>query len=66
MAAKKKPVDKVEVASLGVDGNGPFYHVESLELPPPKSAGTIIQGEDDPASAAGELVKLLREEAKAI
>ena len=67
MAAKKKPVEKIEVASLGVDeGSGGFYKVENLELPPAKAAGTIIQGEDDAAAAAGELVKLLREEAKAI
>jgi electron transfer flavoprotein beta subunit len=67
MAAKKKPVDKVEVASLGVEeGADPFYTVTAFELPPEKSAGTIIQGEDDAASAAAELVKLLREEAKAI
>jgi electron transfer flavoprotein beta subunit len=67
MAAKKKPVEKIEVASLGVDeaGSG-FYQVEKLELPPEKAAGTIIQGEDDAAAAAAELVKLLREEAKAI
>ena len=67
MAAKKKPVDKIEVASLGVDeSSGGFYMVERLELPPEKAAGTIIQGEDDAAAAAAELVKLLREEAKAI
>ena len=67
MAAKKKPVDKVEVASLGIDEtSGGFYKVEKLELPPAKAAGTIIQGEDDAAAAAAELVKLLREEAKAI
>jgi electron transfer flavoprotein beta subunit len=67
MAAKKKPVDKIEVASLGIDeGGDAFYRVDKLELPPEKTAGTIIQGEDDPATAAGELVKLLREEAKAI
>jgi len=67
MAAKKKPVDKVEVASLGVEeGADPFYEAESLELPPGKAAGTIIQGADDPPVAAAELVKLLREEAKAI
>ena len=67
MAAKRKPVDKVEVASLGIDeGADPFYVVTSLELPPEKSAGIIIQGEDDPSAAAAELVKLLREEAKAI
>ena len=67
MAAKKKPVDKIEVAGLGVDeAAGGFYKVEKLELPPEKAAGTIIQGEDDAAAAAAELVKLLREEAKAI
>ncbi|TFG37883.1 MAG: electron transfer flavoprotein subunit beta/FixA family protein [Candidatus Aminicenantes bacterium] len=67
MAAKKKPVEKVEVANLGiVEGADPFYVVTALELPPAKSAGTIIQGEDNPSAAAAELVKLLREEAKAI
>ena len=67
MAAKKKPVEKIEVASLGVDeGSGGFYKVEKLELPPAKATGTIIQGEDDAAAAAAELVKLLREDAKAI
>jgi electron transfer flavoprotein beta subunit len=67
MAAKRKPVDKVEVASLGVEeGADPFYEVVKLELPPEKAAGTIIQGEDDAAAAAAELVNLLRDEAKAI
>jgi electron transfer flavoprotein beta subunit len=67
MAAKKKPVEKIEVASFGIEeGADPFYRVESLTLPPEKAAGTIIKGEDDPSAAAAELVKLLREEAKAI
>jgi electron transfer flavoprotein beta subunit len=67
MAAKRKPVEKVEVASLGIDeGADPTYVVRALELPPPKSEGTIIQGEDDPAGAAAQLVNLLRNEAKAI
>ena len=67
MAAKRKPVEKIEVASLGIDeGTGSTYTVRSLELPPPKSEGTIIQGEDDPAGAAAQLVNLLRSEAKAI
>jgi electron transfer flavoprotein alpha/beta subunit len=67
MAAKKKPVEKIEVASLGIDeGADPYYTVSKLELPPEKAAGTIIQGEDDPAAAAAELVKALRNEAKAI
>ena len=67
MAAKRIPVDKVEVGSLGIEeGADPCYQVEKFELPPEKAAGTIIQGEDDAAAAAAELVKLLRDEAKAI
>jgi electron transfer flavoprotein beta subunit len=67
MAAKRKPVEKVEVASLGIEeGADRFYAVRNLELPAAKEAGTIIQGEDDAAGAAAELVKLLRNEAKAI
>jgi len=67
MAAKRKPVDKIEVSSLGIDEVADSsYNIRSLELPPPKSEGTIIQGEDDPAGAAAQLVNLLRNEAKAI
>ncbi len=67
MAAKRKPVDKIEVASLGIDeATDSTYTVRSLELPPAKSEGTIIQGEDNPAAAAAQLVNLLRSEAKAI
>lgn len=66
MAAKRKPVEKIQVADLGIEeGTDPFTVIQSLELPPAKQAGKIIQGEDDPKAAAAELVKLLREEAKA-
>lgn len=61
MAAKRKPVESAEPAATE-----PTISVRALELPPPKAAGTIIQGEDDPAGAAQQLVKLLREDAKAI
>ena len=55
------------MADLGIEeGSEPCYAVRSLELPPAKEAGTIIQGEDDPQAAAAELVKLLHEEEKAI
>ena len=67
MAAKRKPVDSIEIASLGFEeGSNPFYAARSLELPPPKSEGTVIQGEDDPTGAAAQLVTLLRNEAKVI
>jgi len=71
MAAKRKPVEKVEVSSLGLDegalaGDEATYSVRALELPPAKEAGKVIQGEDDPKAAAAELAKLLRDEAKVI
>ena len=59
--------DERHFADLGIDeGADPAYVVRVLELPPAKEAGKIIQGEDDPNAAAAELVKLLRDEAKAI
>jgi len=58
MAAKKKPLEERE-ASL----NNEKLTVLSLELPPPKPEGKIV-GEG--AEAAGELVRILREEAKVI
>ncbi len=67
MAAKRKPVEKIEVASLGIDeGADPFCVIQKLELPPPKEAGKVIPGEEDPQAAAQELVRLLHEEAKAV
>ena len=67
MAAKRKPVEKIEVSSLGIsEGADPFSSIHKLELPAAKEAGTIIQGEEDPQAAAAQLVTLLRDEAKAI
>jgi len=71
MAAKRKPVEKVEVSALGLDeaalaGAEATYSVRALELPPAKEAGKVIQGEDDPKAAAAELARLLRDEAKVI
>jgi electron transfer flavoprotein beta subunit len=67
MAAKRKPIEKINAPDLDIDVAGSSsYAVRALELPPAKEAGTIIQGEDDPAAAAAQLVQLLRNEAKAI
>jgi len=71
MASKKIAIQAVTVAELGLDeaalsGAGAACHWVSLALPPAKSAGTILKGEEDPAGAARELVRLLREQAKAI
>ena len=58
MAAKKKPLEEREAQAL--EGRG---RVERLEEPPSRPAGRIV-GEG--AEAVGELVRLLREEAKVV
>ena len=64
LKSRKKPVEVKDAAALGV-----FMDVKAKVLritpPPAKPPGKIISG-DDPAAKAKELVKLLREEAKAI
>ena len=71
MAAKKVPIQTLKPADLGLDeaalgGAEATTRWVKLELPPAKAGGTILPGEEDPAAAARELVRLLREEAKAI
>ncbi len=71
MAAKRKPVEAIEPAALGLDeaalgGPDATYSVRALELPPAAKAGKIIQGEEDPQGAAAELIRLLHDEAKAV
>ena len=63
MAAKKKPLDVLTLQDLGVSLDERVVW-ESLELPPPRQAGKILQGE--PAETARELARLLREEAKVL
>lgn len=70
LAAKKKEIRVVTAADLGIDpstvgARGARTVWEKLELPPPRSAGRILKGME-PAAAAAELVRLLREEAKII
>jgi len=68
MAAKKKPVAEKKLAELGVPEADPANaktRWRKLELPPARQAVKLIPA-DDPAAAAKELVRLLREEAKVI
>lgn len=68
MAAKRKPIEERSIADLGLDDDAVAARVSwsKLELPPAKAAGKILQGEEDPAGTATELVRLLHEEAKVI
>ena len=68
MKAKKKPLDIKTPADFGLDDavlETPDIKILSLRLPPERKAGKIIEG-DTAEAKAGELVRLLREEAKAI
>lgn len=64
MQAKKKPLETLSIADLGVEELSTHVVLEALELPPPRAAGKIVEG--DAAAAADELARLLREEAKVI
>jgi electron transfer flavoprotein beta subunit len=68
MGAKKKPIAERKLAELGVPEADPAQaktRWRKLELPPPRKPVHKIPG-DDPAAAAKELVRLLREEAKVL
>jgi electron transfer flavoprotein beta subunit len=68
MAAKKVAIDTKSVTDLGLSDADVFNQrvtTVSLELPPEKSGGRKIDG-SDPAAAAKEILKYIREEAKAL
>jgi electron transfer flavoprotein beta subunit len=68
MGAKKKPIAEKKLADLAVReaaADGAKVRWRKLELPPAREAARLIPP-DDPAAAARELVRLLREEAKVI
>jgi electron transfer flavoprotein beta subunit len=66
MAAKKKPVQVLDAAALGIDAAtlAPKLRVSRLELPPPRPPVRMIEG--DPDAQARELVRALHEDAKVI
>ena len=64
MGAKKKEIKDVKASDLGVGAEAPQLAVAALQALPPRPPGRIIQG--DVATAVKELVRSLREEAKAI
>jgi electron transfer flavoprotein beta subunit len=64
MGAKKKEIKDVKAAELGVSPGNPQLAVKNLEALPPRPPGRVISG--DVKDAVKELVRALREEAKAI
>jgi hypothetical protein len=63
--AKKKPVETLTLADLGIDAGqvglgGAWSSVESFESAPPRQAGTVVGGDGgDAGQLADELVEFL-------
>jgi electron transfer flavoprotein beta subunit len=64
MGAKRKEIKDVKAGDLGLGAESAQLGVVALEALPPRPPGRVIQG--DVATAVKELVRALREEAKAI
>jgi electron transfer flavoprotein beta subunit len=64
MGAKKKEIKDVKAADLGLASTTPELSVTALEALPPRPPGRVIPGETK--DAVKELVRALREDAKAI
>ena len=66
MAAKKKLIQSLDLAGLGLDAEAvtPKLKVTAMELPPARPAVRMIEG--DPETQSKELIRLLHEEAKVI
>jgi len=64
MGAKKKEIKDLKAVDLGLSGETSQLSVQALEALPPRPPGRIIPG--DVGTAAKELVRSLREDAKAI
>ncbi len=68
MAAKKIQIDTKSASDLGLSDDDVFgkrVRVVSLEPPPQKSGGKIIEA-DDPAAAASAILAYIRDEVKAL
>ncbi len=63
MQAARKPKETVSLADLGLDA-GTTVKRKSMEMPPPRAEGKIIEGEA--SDQAKQLVDLLHNEAKAV
>ncbi|MCS6984839.1 MAG: electron transfer flavoprotein subunit beta/FixA family protein [Leptospiraceae bacterium] len=64
MASKKKPIEVINFADLGL-GTVSRIEILGFEPPPPRPQGRFIDGAD-PAAKAKELARALREEIKVI
>jgi electron transfer flavoprotein alpha/beta subunit len=66
MAAKKKPLEVLDAAGVGLDAAAAASKVKvtAMELPPARPDVAMIEGE--PETQAAELIRRLADEAKVI
>ena len=64
MKAKKKVLKEIEFASLNISASDQKVRLSQFSLPPEKPAVKMLSG--DSTAQASELIKLLRDEAKAL
>lgn len=65
MKANMKPQETLTCADLGIEVPAALTKIAGYSPPPPRAECQLVENED-PAAAARELVRLLREEAKVI
>lgn len=71
MAAKRAKIEELSASELGVDSSilgedGSQFELLSIELPPERGEGKIIEVGDEPDAAVDQLVQWLKNEAKVI
>jgi electron transfer flavoprotein beta subunit len=64
MKAKKKEINQIDIADLGLDQGSPLTEIVSLEAVAERGDARILEG--SPRGAVEQLVKLLKEEDKVI
>lgn len=66
MAAKKKPMGKLDAPTLGLSADALVPRTERRTMAPPPDRPPVTLIDGDPATQARELIRLLHEEAKVI
>ena len=71
MAAKRATIEEISLSELEVNASilgvdGAALELESVEMPPPRGEGIIIEAGDDPEGAATQLADWLKNHAKVI
>ena len=68
MKAKRKPMQQLSLADVGVSAEDRRIKYSDFQLPPEKPAGKKFDASDEAAAAGvvADVVKLLRDEAKVL